>query len=82
MIVTGLRPGEKLYEELLADNDTTIATPDKLVFKAKVNGYSITEEMFITDHLPIFQDNTDPKEMLASLHTLVPEFISNGKVLR
>ncbi len=82
VIVTGLRPGEKLYEELLADNDTTIATPDKLVFKAKVNGYGITEEMFITDHLPIFQDNTDPKEMLASLHTLVPEFISNGKVLR
>jgi len=82
VIVTGLRPGEKLYEELLADNDTTIATPDKLVFKAKVNGYSITEEKFVTDHLPIFQENGDTQQMLASLHALVPEFNSNGKVHR
>jgi FlaA1/EpsC-like NDP-sugar epimerase len=82
VIVTGLRPGEKLYEELLADNDTTIATEDKLVFKAKVNGYGITEEMFITDHLPIFQENGDTQQMLASLHALVPEFNSNGKVHR
>ncbi|MCK9547379.1 MAG: polysaccharide biosynthesis protein, partial [Sphaerochaeta sp.] len=80
VIVTGLRPGEKLYEELLADNDTTIATEDSLVFKARVNHHTITEEEFITDHLPIFQESNDPKEMLTSLHILVPEFVSNGKV--
>ncbi len=82
VIVTGLRPGEKLYEELLADSDTTIPTPDKLVFKAKVNGYSITEEEFVTTYLPIFEHSNDPNEMLATLHHMVPEFTSNGKAMR
>lgn len=80
VIVTGLRPGEKLFEELLADSDTTIPTEDKLVFKAKVNGYSITEEQFVKDHLPNFQQ-TDPAVMLKSLKTLVPEFITTQKGL-
>jgi len=82
VIVTGLRPGEKLYEELLADSDTTIPTQDKLVFKAKVNGYSISEEEFVTTYLPVFEHSNDPKEMLATLHHMVPEFTSNGKVMR
>ena len=36
--ITGLRPGEKLYEELLADEDNTIPTEYKKIFLAKVNG--------------------------------------------
>lgn len=77
VVVTGLRPGEKLYEELLADSDTTIPTDDELVFKAKLNNHVITEEEFITEYLPVFTSN-EPKEMLAALHRLVPEFITNG----
>ena len=34
---TGLRPGEKLYEELLADNDTTVPTPFAQLRIARLN---------------------------------------------
>ena len=81
VIVTGLRPGEKLYEELLADSDTTISTEDKLVFKAKVNGNHITEDQFIKDYLPTFQQ-ADPQEMLESLKILVPEFTNGTKIIK
>ncbi len=81
VIVTGLRPGEKLYEELLADSDTTISTEDKLVFKAKVNGNHITEDQFIKDYLPTFQQ-ADPQELLESLKILVPEFTNGTKIIK
>lgn len=43
--ITGLRPGEKMYEELLANKDNTIPTSNKLIFKAKVTG-SLNKEAF------------------------------------
>jgi FlaA1/EpsC-like NDP-sugar epimerase len=73
VIVTGLRPGEKLYEELLANKDTTIPTEEKLVFKAKVNNHTISELSFLTHYLTAFEKGS-PEQMLAMLHELVPEF--------
>ena len=73
VIITGLRPGEKLYEELLANKDTTIPTEDKLVFKAQVGSHELSEVTFLNHYLTTFQ-NGNPDEMLAMLHQLVPEF--------
>ena len=73
VIVTGLRPGEKLYEELLANKDTTIPTEDKLVFKAQVSNHELSELTFLNHYLTTFQ-NGSPQEMLRLLHGLVPEF--------
>lgn len=72
VIVTGLRPGEKLYEELLANKDTTIPTEDKLVFKAKVDKAKIEEKelTLLIDSLP----EKSPEELVEILHGLVPEF--------
>ena len=75
VIVTGLRPGEKLYEELLANKDTTIPTEDKLVFKAQVSNHELSELTFLNHYLTTFQ-NGSPQEMLRLLHELVPEFNS------
>ncbi len=75
VIVTGLRPGEKLYEELLANKDTTIPTEDKLVFKAQVSNHELSELTFLNHYLTTFQ-NGSPQEMLKLLHELVPEFNS------
>jgi len=77
VIVTGLRPGEKLYEELLADKDTTIPTDDPLVFKAKVNNHYFSEETFLNEHYDIFASG-DKEELLKHLHELVPEFNEPG----
>ncbi len=73
VIVTGLRPGEKLYEELLADADTTIPTEEKLVFKAKVEAQKLSELSFLNHYLTGFQTES-PEGMLKMLHELVPEF--------
>ena len=78
VIVTGLRPGEKLYEELLANKDTTIPTEDKLVFKAKLDNHTLSELSFLNHYYTVFSANS-PEDMLIKLHELVPEFISAKK---
>ncbi|MDY4889082.1 MAG: nucleoside-diphosphate sugar epimerase/dehydratase [Sphaerochaetaceae bacterium] len=73
IIVTGLRPGEKLYEELLANKDTTIPTANTKIFQARVTS-SIDP-----DGLGGRIDSMMKKsvsEQLDSLHKLVPEWKS------
>ncbi|MFM7080081.1 MAG: polysaccharide biosynthesis protein, partial [Bacteroidota bacterium] len=41
IVVTGLRPGEKLYEEILADSENTIQTHHPKIFIAKVIGLEL-----------------------------------------
>lgn len=73
VIVTGLRPGEKLYEELLANKDTTIPTEDKLVFKAKVDNTKLIEEDKLKELIDSLTEKS-PQELVKTLHELVPEF--------
>ncbi len=40
---TGLRDGEKLYEELLNDQENTIPTHNEKILKAKVSEYAYDE---------------------------------------
>ena len=40
---TGLRPGEKLYEELLADDETSVATPHPKLRAAKTSGQQVAD---------------------------------------
>ena len=70
--IIGLRPGEKMYEELLADKDNTIPTENKKIFKAKVNKSVLNKKQIeeLTSTLP----NKSPEEVVALLHELVPEF--------
>lgn len=69
--IVGLRPGEKLYEELLANKDTTIPTGNKKIFKAKV-----ASALSPGDLEPMVEGflAASTEEKLRMLHSLVPEW--------
>jgi len=72
---TGLRPGEKLYEELLATAENTKPTPHKKIMIANVIKYdyqNIENEIL---HL-IASKNEEPLEVVKRMKAIVPEYIS------
>ena len=73
VIITGLRPGEKLYEELLI-NDESLPTAHPLIFKANeklINHKNLFEKV----ELLIFSlNNQDEKNTYKVLHELIPEW--------
>jgi len=74
---TGLRPGEKLYEELLANEENTQAThhPKILIAHSRENDLDVIQK--INALAPLF-DLQDNDEMVRQMKILVPEFISNN----
>jgi FlaA1/EpsC-like NDP-sugar epimerase len=79
IIETGLRPGEKLYEELLSDAESTIPTHHPKILIAKVRDYSERDLSPIFDRLTYSSLNgaTD-WELVKTLKELVPEYISQN----
>lgn len=78
IIETGLRPGEKLYEELLNDKEKTTATSNKKIMIAKVRKYSFTEVETQIQSLISFAKNGEIHSMVTMMKNIVPEFISNN----
>ena len=76
---TGLRPGEKLYEELLANQENTIRTDYRKILIAKVRTYEYDKVAADIDTL-ISYCNDDPFKIVAKMKELVPEFKSNNSV--
>ena len=77
LIFTGLRPGEKLYEELLANEENTIPTHHQKILIAKTRAESDEQMVNIQTlvDLCIHQDNT---AIVTQMKHIVPEFISNN----
>ena len=75
VIVTGLRPGEKLYEELLVDKEGTIPTDNKKVFKSKVINYLKQEDL---DEILDLIELNDREKMVLKLVDVIPEFNWQG----
>jgi FlaA1/EpsC-like NDP-sugar epimerase len=77
---TGLRPGEKLYEELLNNTENTIPTHNPQIMVAKVAEYDfVTISNGVNELINLFhkQDNF---AIVSKMKELVPEFISNNSV--
>jgi len=68
---TGLRPGEKLFEELLADNENTLPTKHAMVRVAKARDNDIDFEAQLDGLLDLDQTQETIKE---NLKKLVPEY--------
>jgi FlaA1/EpsC-like NDP-sugar epimerase len=78
--ITGLRPGEKLYEELLNTSENTLPTHHKEIMIAKVRDYSLQE---IEDRLNELSERIveeDEMRIVGQLKRIVPEFISQNSV--
>lgn len=77
IIYTGLREGEKLYEELLGDKENSIATHHPKIMKAKVSEHAYQEA---NNYIELFWDLVNDRnelKMVALMKELVPEFKSN-----
>ena len=80
IIYTGLRPGEKLYEELLASSENTLPTHHKQILVGKVREYEFAEvTQFINELIALF-NSQDNKRIVAKMKDIVPEFVSNNSV--
>ncbi len=74
IIETGLRPGEKLYEELLVKSDTLEKTDNNLIFKEKEEPVSLEELKEKLDMLKAACDTGLDDEVRRVLHIVVPTF--------
>ena len=75
---TGLRPGEKLYEELLNVAENTIPTHHEKILKAKVREYNFDDILLKLTELKKLTINFDNYELVKKMKEIVPEFISKN----
>lgn len=78
IVYTGLRPGEKLFEELLASKENTLPTTNEKIFRAHVREYKYEE---ITDAIQKLVDlarQVDRMGTVKLMKEIIPEFISQN----
>jgi len=80
IVETGLRPGEKLYEELLI-GDNPAPTEHPRILKADERFTPFDELSQKLDRLSDALSGGRPAEQIATLRELVPEFCGNGKLV-
>ena len=75
---TGLRPGEKLYEELLATKENSIETHHPKITKAKVREYDFVKVEKTIHDLVINIDKDSEMEIVRKMKNIVPEYHSQN----
>ncbi|MBD5280108.1 MAG: polysaccharide biosynthesis protein, partial [Bacteroides sp.] len=73
---TGLRDGEKLYEEVLNDEEITLPTFHPKIKVAKVREYDFSEVKVDIDGLVAGAPDSDDMQIVAVMKRIVPEFRS------
>ncbi len=82
IIYTGLRPGEKLYEELLANAENTLPTHHAQILIGKVREYAYEEVKVIIERLIQSFDTQNNELIVQRMKELVPEFKSNNSIFQ
>ena len=78
---SGLRPGEKLYEELLNVAENTLATYHDKILIAKVREVDTDQIKHSFNELSILITSaSNEMELVGKMKELVPEFLSNNSV--
>ncbi len=77
--VIGLRPGEKLYEELLANEENTLPTHHSKILIAK-NRLTTSEQIIYIEELITLIPLQDNQKIVKKMKEIVLEYISNNSV--
>jgi len=78
IVETGLRPGEKLFEELLVRDEETISTSNEKITIGKIRPYNYNfSEKRINDLLKCL-DQIDDWQLVTRMKEIVPEFVSKN----
>ena len=75
---TGLRPGEKLYEEVLSSAEDTDPTAHDLIRIARVRHYDYDEVLEVVNRLETLSRDVEVTEMVKLMKQTVPEFKSQN----
>ena len=76
--ITGLRPGEKLYEELLADGENTTKTHHQRIMIAKTQQIEYAMVTKKIDEMSANFKQMNNSELVKSMKEVVPEYMSNN----
>ena len=77
---TGLRPGEKLYEELLATKENTLPTENEKIYRAQVREYDYEDICTVMNPLIDLAIRVDKMGTVRMMKGIVPEFKSKNSV--
>ncbi len=77
---TGLRPGEKLYEELLSDDTKNLSTPHEKIMVSIDPHMEFEEIETLANKITKAALRRDKIEVVKLLKKIVPEFISNNSI--
>ena len=80
IVFTGLRPGEKLYEELLNQKESTLPTENSKIMIARVREFDFDEVSGQIDTLIATGRQDKPFLTVKQMKQLVPEFISKNSI--
>ncbi len=76
----GLRPGEKLYEELLTTGENTIKTYHPRIMIAKIQKYKYQSINKDIEDLGVILSNGDVNKIVGKMKEIVPEYKSNNSI--
>jgi len=77
---TGLRPGEKLFEELLNKEEEVIPTHNKKILIAKVIEFEFSKVSESINMLISLANQNQDEDVVKQMKFIVPEFISNNSI--
>lgn len=80
IVYTGLRPGEKLYEELLNEKETTLPTHHEKIKIARVIAHPYEKILHDVEELILMSDYEDEYMLVKKMKEIVPQFISNNSI--
>lgn len=78
IVFTGLRPGEKLYEELLTDYEHTLETPHQRIRIFETRKYDMSELKEAFEELVRHAESNHLEETIRAMKQLIPEYKSNN----